>query len=92
MVDRSLPNATASAVGGFAFLRFINLALVTPVQYGILQQEPSKDIRRQLMLISKVLQNVANGTDFKEAHMEVMNKFVERNRIKIFQFFDAISV
>jgi len=37
VVVRSLPNASSAAVGGFAFLRFINLALVTPVPYGILQ-------------------------------------------------------
>lgn len=92
VVDRSLPGATSSAVAGFAFLRFINLALVTPVQYGILDEEPSKQIRRELLLISKVLQNVANGTVFKEQHMESMNKFVERNRGNIYQYFDKISV
>jgi len=44
------------------------------------------------LLISKVLQNVANGVQFKEEHMASMNDFVTRNREKIFGFFDTISV
>jgi GTPase-activator protein for Ras-like GTPase len=51
-------------VGGFLFLRFICPAVVTPHRYGLTKSAPSPKAGRTLVLISKLLQNLANGVEF----------------------------
>eukprot|EP00762_Andalucia_godoyi_P008476 ANDGO_05793.mRNA.1 Neurofibromin-A len=63
-------------VGGYIFLRLMNPAIVSPETFDLIG--PGVDIsmraRRNLVLISKMLQNLANGVDFKkEPYMECMN-------------------
>eukprot|EP01087_Luapelamoeba_hula_P024552 TRINITY_DN9397_c0_g1_i2.p1 TRINITY_DN9397_c0_g1~~TRINITY_DN9397_c0_g1_i2.p1 ORF type:complete len:298 (-),score=29.92 TRINITY_DN9397_c0_g1_i2:240-1133(-) len=59
--DRLLP-----LVGGFIMLRLVNPSLVTPESYGILPDGmvPSLSARRNLTLMSKLLQNLSNDVLF----------------------------
>ena len=45
-----------------------------------ISKEESNFIKRGLMLMSKILQNIANHVEFsKEAHMQCFNDFVRSN-------------
>lgn len=69
-----------SAVGTVIFLRFINPAIVSPFQSGIIDSDPSLKVKRGLMLMSKILQNIANHVEFsKEQHMKYFNDFIKEN-------------
>lgn len=68
------------SVGTVMFLRFINPAIVSPLEMGIVEKEPPPNIKRGLMLMSKILQNIANHVEFsKEQHMLCFNDFVRNN-------------
>jgi hypothetical protein len=60
-------------------------ALLVPQTYGLVKGEVHPKTHRTLILIAKVLQNLANKNDFsgKEEFMEVMNGFIERNVGKV---------
>ena len=76
---QSIQNNLGS-VGTVLFLRFINPAIVSPCEMGIVERQPPSKIKRGLMLMSKILQNIANHVEFsKEQHMLVFNEFVQRN-------------
>lgn len=67
------------AVGTVIFLRFINPSIVAPFEFGIVDKQPPANILRALMLVSKILQNIANNVEFsKEEHMLPFNDFVRR--------------
>ncbi|XP_041730319.1 neurofibromin-like [Coregonus clupeaformis] len=62
------------------FLRFINPAIVSPYEAGILDEKPPPRIERGLKLMSKILQSIANHVLFtKEEHMRPFNDFVKSN-------------
>ena len=68
------------SVGTVMFLRFINPAIVSPFEMGIVEKQPPANIKRGLMLMSKILQNIANHVEFsKEQHMLCFNDFVRSN-------------
>ena len=74
------PQNNMGAVGTVIFLRFINPAIVSPCESGIVDRQPPQKIKRGLMLVSKILQNIANHVEFsKEQHMLPFNDFVRGN-------------
>ena len=91
------------AIGGLLFLRLLNPAIVAPKNYGLVDQTPSADASRCLLLVTKLLQNVANGVKFdkkpsgndkgfsKEAYMVKMDPFVVKNLEYARSFFDSVS-
>eukprot|EP01119_Soliformovum_irregulare_P005838 TRINITY_DN1759_c0_g1_i1.p1 TRINITY_DN1759_c0_g1~~TRINITY_DN1759_c0_g1_i1.p1 ORF type:complete len:1565 (+),score=473.74 TRINITY_DN1759_c0_g1_i1:88-4695(+) len=82
------------AMSAFFFLRFICPAISAPHAYGLLAAPPTDTCQRQLVLLSKCLQNIANATKFgaKEEFMAQMNDFVESNVETLQKFYDEISV
>merc|ERR1711916_224717 len=74
-------------------LRFMCPAITAPEAYGILREPPSVNARRHLVLIAKVLQNLANGVLFgkKERFMEQTNDFIKTNLPEIRAFFDEVA-
>jgi hypothetical protein len=56
-----------------------------PQNYGLVKEHTHARTHRTLILIAKVLQNLANKNDFsgKEEFMESMNGFVQRNISKV---------
>jgi len=56
-------------------------------------KEDSLVIRRGLMVVAKVIQNLANNIFFgKEAHMVILNKFLEANIVNVTRFLSEINV
>jgi neurofibromin 1 len=89
MVAAAFPQSQLRAVGAFLFLRFLCPSLVAPEGFGLLQAPPSKDARRALGLISKILLNLANGVKFsKELHMLPFNSLIENNEQTLLKWFD----
>lgn len=87
------PRTVFASVGGFIFLRFICPALAIPHKFGILEVAPGKVITRDLTLLSKVLQNIANGVPFssKDPFLEPINLFLEENQNRVLEFLDALA-
>nr|XP_046916512.1 neurofibromin-like isoform X2 [Dermatophagoides farinae] len=82
VLNKRFPNFphNISAVGTVVFLRFINPAIVSPFELGIIEKQPAPKIKRGLMLVSKILQNIANHVEFsKEQHMLCFNDFLRTN-------------
>ncbi|GBP88688.1 Neurofibromin [Eumeta japonica] len=71
------PQTSVGAVGTVLFLRFINPAIVSPQEMGIVNRPVPPRVKRGLMLMSKILQNIANHVEFsKEQHMLPFNDFL----------------
>lgn len=94
------PEAKYTAVAGFFFLRFLIPLLVSPETNGIINCKDqvlfvttdslSASSKRTVMLVAKILQNVANGQEFKEEQMSVLNPFVLENVDNVKTFFDSL--
>ena len=65
---------------------------VSPYEMGIVEKQPPPNIKRGLMLMSKILQNIANHVEFsKEGHMLCFNEFVKSNFEDGRRFFRQIA-
>lgn len=80
VLSKRFPNLLQNnigAVGTVIFLRFINPAIVSPQELGIVGKQVPGSVKRGLMLMSKILQNIANHVEFsKEQHMLCFNDFL----------------
>ncbi|KAA8565894.1 hypothetical protein EYC84_009705 [Monilinia fructicola] len=92
-VMRRFPDAKFTAVGAFIFLRFFCPAIVAPDAEGLIASPPSKEMRRGLLLIAKVVQNLANNVLFgaKEPYMYPLNDFLTQNIYRVTTFLREIS-
>ncbi len=88
------PEAKFTAVGAFIFLRFFCPAIVAPDAEGLINTTPSKELRRGLLLIAKIVQNLANNVLFgtKESYMFPLNDFLTQNIYRVTTFLREISV
>ncbi|KAJ3498532.1 hypothetical protein NLG97_g1046 [Lecanicillium saksenae] len=88
------PDAKYTAVGAFIFLRFFCPAIVAPEAEGLVDKPPPKELRRGLLLIAKVIQNLANNVLFgtKEPYMFPLNRFLVENISVVTGFLRTISV
>ena len=86
--------ASFKAIGGFFFLRFVCPAITAPHVYGLLDHPPNNLTQRQLVLISKVIQSVANMAvpGKKEKYMEALASFISSGIPKIVNFYKQIRV
>lgn len=81
------------AVGGFLFLRLFCPAIAVPESYGLLDGDPADTARRLLVLVAKMLQNLAAGVEFgiKEEYMLTMNDFIRSNVRTLRTFVNRMS-
>eukprot|EP01114_Cavostelium_apophysatum_P015111 TRINITY_DN4052_c0_g1_i3.p1 TRINITY_DN4052_c0_g1~~TRINITY_DN4052_c0_g1_i3.p1 ORF type:complete len:946 (+),score=210.27 TRINITY_DN4052_c0_g1_i3:187-3024(+) len=87
------PEQFHALVGGFLLLRYVNPALSNPDVYDLVPSENvSITTRRNLVLITKIIQNLSNGLEFgnKEPFMMCMNDYIKANRWKMEQYFQNI--
>ncbi|XP_053097469.1 neurofibromin isoform X2 [Pangasianodon hypophthalmus] len=92
VVSQRFPQNSIGAVGSAMFLRFINPAIVSPYETGILDKKPPLRIERGLKLMSKILQSIANHVLFtKEEHMRPFNDYVKGNFEAARKFFLDIA-
>ncbi|KAG1876130.1 hypothetical protein C8R48DRAFT_830907 [Suillus tomentosus] len=87
------PESKFAALGAFIFLRFISPAIVAPEIVGVLvPRDDGGVIRRGLMVIAKVMQNLANNILFaKEAHMLCLNEFLGVNIKGITRYLSEVN-
>jgi len=80
------------AMGAFFFLRFVCPSLMAPQLYGLLKMPPHSIAQRQLVLLAKVLQNLANDTlpGKKEGYMAKLDEFITSNQDALRRFYDNI--
>jgi hypothetical protein len=73
---------------------FISPAVVSPETIDIeIPKENDLVLHRGLMVIAKIIQNLANNIFFgKEAHMTIFNKFLESNIANVTRFLSEIHV
>lgn len=93
-VMKRFPDAIFTAVGAFILLRFFCPAIVAPDVEGLVSSPLSKEMRRGLLLIAKVVQNLANNVLFgaKEPYMFPLNLFLTQNIYRVTTFLREISV
>jgi neurofibromin 1 len=94
VIEKKFPEFIYKAIGSFIFLRFFNTGITVPETYGLMSTPPNPVARRQLILLSKVLQNLANGVKFgsKESFMTKLNGFITANQEKLKGFYDRLCV
>ncbi|KAJ2518205.1 Ras GTPase activating protein ira2 [Coemansia sp. RSA 1939] len=93
IVITRFPDAGYTAVGGFVFLRFLCPAMVAPDSHGICAQITNPEVRRGLLLCTKITHNLANDILFgnKETYMVPLNKFISENRTRTMNFLSEIA-
>lgn len=66
---------------------------MSPETIDIDLPQDSQTIRRGLLVITKIIQNIANNVRFgKEAHMICFNEFLEKNIVGVMRFLTDINV
>lgn len=92
IVEDRFPDSRHSAVGSFIFLRFFCPAIVSPEAIDLAISAESREVRRALLLITKVIQNLANNVKFKESHMQILNTFLAENIKQVTRFLSDVAV
>ncbi|KAH3758841.1 RasGTPase-activating protein [Pelomyxa schiedti] len=94
MAQKYCPESNPLAVvGSFLILRYINPAIFSPEQYGMIRSgKVSPLVRRNLVLLSKMLQNISSGLVFtsKEQYMVAMNRYIEQNVNRLHDYFKVV--
>ncbi|KAJ6229323.1 ras gtpase-activating protein [Anaeramoeba flamelloides] len=75
-------NRVANLIGGYIFLRFFNSILINPKRYGLLPKESkeTKESRRNMILVTKLLQNLSNGLYFSNIeYLKYFNNWIKEN-------------
>jgi hypothetical protein len=94
------PDISRLAVSSFIIMRFFAAAILNPTQYGLKRKAPEPDVSRTLVLISKILQRLANCVVTQQPLItkepwlsSVLERFFdEGHRNEMVEFFDSISL
>lgn len=67
--------------------------MVSPSTIDVDLPQENAAIRRGLLVIAKIIQNLANNVRFgKEAHMVCFNDFLEVNIVRVMRFLTDVNV
>ncbi|KAH7098759.1 hypothetical protein BKA62DRAFT_711739 [Auriculariales sp. MPI-PUGE-AT-0066] len=92
-VRKQWPNNWQTAVGAFLFLRFTCPAIVSPGSIDIECPTNRMDFQRTLILLTKIIQALANNILFgKEAYTVVLNPLLEANGRKFRGFIEHVAL
>ncbi|CAO0793127.1 unnamed protein product [Mucor circinelloides] len=95
-LDRHHQVARYTCVSGFIFLRWICPAIISPKQFGLVQDHPDTKTCRTLTLIAKCLMTLASHSSIeqnaKEPWMVRLNEFVQNNTHHFMNFINFVSV
>ncbi|KAJ3012327.1 Ras GTPase-activating protein 1 [Thoreauomyces humboldtii] len=83
-----------AAVSGFIFLRFFCPAILSPKLFGIMTEHPpDPSTARTLTLLAKIMQNLANLSEFegKEPHMSPANAWINSHLHEMKGYIHQIS-
>ncbi|XP_037917634.1 ras GTPase-activating protein raskol isoform X4 [Hermetia illucens] len=91
MLDRE--DMADNLISASIFLRFLCPAILSPSLFNITNELPSARVTRNLTLVAKTLQTLANFTRFqgKENFMEFLNDFLEQEAPRMKDFLHQIS-
>lgn len=83
IAHEKFPGKEIICVGAIFFLRYFNPAIIAPVENGILTDPPMTNMVRTGILLTKILQNVANNVKIspstKESYMLSVAGTIEEN-------------
>lgn len=87
------PESKFIVIAGFLFLRYICPAVVAPDGYKLVQGNVPEKARRILVLLSKILQTIANEREFgdKEEYMMCMNPLCGEYQPMLQYFFNSLA-
>ena len=89
-IQKKFPEDPYNGIRNFMFLRYICPAILNPPA-DFQFTDISENSRRTLVLISKILQNVINGAEFKEVYLKDLNNFVNQMQSSIRLCFQKLS-
>ncbi|KAJ3207429.1 GTPase-activating protein S23 [Entophlyctis luteolus] len=91
--DSSSDAVKYSAISGFIFLRFFCPSILSPNLFKLVDDFPDPVRSRTFKLVTKVIQNLANLTEFgqKEQYLTDFNPFIKQNIPLMKSFIDKIS-
>jgi len=74
--------------------RFINLAIVTPDAYKVVDRDLNAVVRKNLVVVGKVLQNLFNfrtfGDQSPEKYLKPLNAWIEKNKPVVEHYFASL--
>ena len=95
-VSKHFPGSEVASIGSLLFLRYTCPAIVAPEVAGVITPKDvklSKRDRRCLILVSKVIQNIANGiVSFKEENMKALDHYLVSSVSRVDNYLLAVSV
>lgn len=92
-VGEKFPDDVYNTFAGFFFLRFLVPCLVTPTAFDIIEDVKNSHTRRSLILVGKLVTNLANRVHFgeKEKFMLMYNEWLDKQDKSLTLFFDSLS-
>ncbi|KAJ3452543.1 ras gtpase-activating protein [Anaeramoeba flamelloides] len=91
ITSKKFQQAKYTTLAGFMFLRFVSPAIVVPESIGIVKKNISRESRKGLVLVSKLIQNIANNTYLKDDTMSFLNHLIDDLHPEMTNFLDQLA-